>query len=338
MVFLFDKINKLKYNRLRFQEGAQNMIDYSKILKTRESTIYNQYVKDDIRIASLADVHISRLVGKKDIDNISDSLYELNPDYICMLGDLIDSPKYLLDDKKLKELEILLSNSASIAPTILVLGNHDIAIKESSKIVDITEKTDIWNQITRRENIHLLTDELYKDNRIVIGGYKQKLEAYINLYKKHIEDPQAFYEDFKARESLYKNLPQDLPKILITHSPETIIGLDIKDILSGYDLILTGHYHNGCVPAILDDIYPKNAGIITPEKKLFPRNARDIIKLNNGTIMIYNGGWTKIAESAPKILHKTNCMFYRQMDLTTLTSDEDFKETTVKNKLLLLKR
>ena len=54
--------------------------------------------------------------------------------------------------------------------------------------------------------------------------------------------------------------------------------------------------------------------------------------------MIYNGGWTKIAESAPKVLHKTNCMFYRQMDLTTLTSDEDFKETTVKNKLLLLKR
>ena len=82
MVFLFDKINKFKYNRLRFQEGAQNMIDYSKILKTRKSTIYNQFVKDDIRIASLVDVHISRLVGKKDIDNISDSLYELNPDYI----------------------------------------------------------------------------------------------------------------------------------------------------------------------------------------------------------------------------------------------------------------
>ena len=48
------------------------MIDYSKILKTRKSTIYNQFVKDDIRIASLVDVHISRLVGKKDIDNISD--------------------------------------------------------------------------------------------------------------------------------------------------------------------------------------------------------------------------------------------------------------------------
>ena len=314
------------------------MTDYSKVLKIRESSVYNQNAKEDIRIASLADVHISSLVGKKDIDNISDSLYELMPDYICMLGDIIDSPRYLSDDKKLKELEILLSNSASITPTLLVLGNHDFVIKESDKIVDITEKTDIWNQITRRENVHLLIDELYKDNKIVIGGYKQKLEAYINPYKKHTENSHAFYEDFKTKECLYKDLSHDLPKVLITHSPETIIGLDNQDILDGYDLILAGHYHNGCVPAILDDIYPKQRGIITPEKKLFPRNARGVVRLNNGTVMIYNGGWTKIAEAAPKVLHKTNCMFYRQMDLTTLTSDEDYKETTVKNKLLLLKR
>ena len=314
------------------------MINYSKILKIRESTIYNQNAAKDIRIVSLADVHISRLVGIKDIDNISESLYELRTDYICMLGDLIDSPKYLLDDKKLSEVETLLSNSTSIAPTILVLGNHDFAIKRPEKVVDITEETNIWDQLASRHNVHLLTDELYKDNRIVIGGYRQKIKAYINLYKKHIEDSHAFYEDFKTKESLYKGLPKDLPKVLIAHSPETILGLENQNLLNEYNLILTGHYHNGCVPAIIDDIYPRCAGIITPERKLFPESARDIIKLNGGTIMIYNGGRTKITEKAPKVLHSLNNMFYRQLELTILTPEEEFKERRVKNKKVLLKR
>ena len=111
-----------------------------------------------------------------------------------------------------------------------------------------------------------------------------------------------------------------------------------KGILNGYDLIITGHYHNGCIPAIIDNIFPKNAGLVTPQKRPFPKNARGIIKLNNGTVMIYNGGWIKIAESAPKILHNTDSMFYRQIDLTTLTQNEDYKKPKIENKKILLKR
>ena len=314
------------------------MTDYSKILKVRESSFYNKYVKEDIRIASLGDIHISRLTGTRDIFNILDSLYELDPDYICMLGDLIDSPTSLEDDKKLKELETLLSNSTTIAPTLLVLGNHDFVTNSANNIIDMTDETDIWKEVTARANVHLLNDELYTDNKIAIAGYKQKLEAYINLYKERREDSKAFFEDFRDKKILYKDLPKDLPKVLITHSPEAIIGLEDKEILNGYDLIITGHYHNGCVPAIIDNIFPQNAGLITPQKRLFPKNARGIIKLNNGAVMIYNGGWTKIAESAPKILHNTDSMFYRQIDLTQLTQNEDYKKPKIENKKRLLKR
>lgn len=314
------------------------MTDYSKILKVRESTFYNKYVKEDIRIASLGDIHISRLTGTRDIFNILDSLYELDPDYICMLGDLIDSPTSLEDDKKLKELETLLSNSTTIAPTFLVLGNHDFITNRANNIIDMTDETDIWKELTARANAHLLNDELYTDNNIAIAGYKQKLDAYMNLYNKRREDSKAFFEDFRDKKNLYEDLPKDLPKVLITHSPETIIGLEDKEILNGYDLIITGHYHNGCVPAIIDNIFPKNAGLITPQKRLFPKNARGIIKLNNGIVMIYNGGWTKIAESAPKILHRYDSMFYRQIDLTRLTSNEELKKEKVHDKKILLKR
>ena len=59
MFFLFDKINKFKYNRLRFQEGTQNMIDYSKILKTRLNEITLPY--QDKVFASSTKEHLDLL-------------------------------------------------------------------------------------------------------------------------------------------------------------------------------------------------------------------------------------------------------------------------------------
>ena len=39
----------------------------SDVLEIRESILYNKNVKDDIKIASVGDIHISKLVGEKDI-------------------------------------------------------------------------------------------------------------------------------------------------------------------------------------------------------------------------------------------------------------------------------
>ena len=50
------------------------MILPSDFLKTRYSIFYNEYVTSDIKIASVGDLHLSKLVGMKDIDRISRQL------------------------------------------------------------------------------------------------------------------------------------------------------------------------------------------------------------------------------------------------------------------------
>ena len=72
------------------------MILPSDFLKTRYSVFYNEYVNSDIKIASVGDLHLSKLVGMKDIDRISRQLEIEKPHYIYLLGDLLDSPLELL--------------------------------------------------------------------------------------------------------------------------------------------------------------------------------------------------------------------------------------------------
>ena len=309
----------------------------SDILKIRDSIIYNENAKKNIRIASIGDTHISDIVGKDDINHISEALYKVKPDYICMLGDLVDSPDELKKDKKVEELKTLIKNSSTIAPTMVILGAHDFIDESREGFPDVIDETTIWNEIDKIPNVHVLNDKTYSDNNIFIGGYRQKKDVYYNFYRERKEDPKSYYRDFKKKEELYKDLPNDVPKVLLTHSPAPINYPAVKKLLSGYNVIITGHYHNGCVPAMLDDIYPKHAGLITPRKRILPKHARGIIKLDTGTYLIYNGGWIKIQACSPKVLQPLDKLCNRQMDITTLTSDIEYKEEQIKNKRLVLK-
>lgn len=311
----------------------------SNILEIRESTFYNKNVNEDIKIVGIGDIHISKLVGEKDIKKIYNAVYDINPDYICILGDIVDSPKELTKEESINNLKLLIKLCSSIAPTMIILGSHDFFYEKPGVTFNSYDDTGIWATISKTPNVFLLNDKIFRDSRIIIGGYLQKVDSYIHPTDKHLENPNAYYNDFKNNPSLYKGLPKDLPKILLTHSPEPIRNDNVEDLLSIYDVILTGHYHNGCIPPFLNNIYPKNAGIITPRKKLFPKYARGVFKLKNGAYLVYSGGWVKLSSSAPIILHPFDMIYNRQMDVITLTSNEDFVKERIKtNKILLKKR
>lgn len=308
----------------------------SGVVKIRNSYIHNDKIKDEIKILSVGDIHISSLVDMDDIDKISSLIYQEEPNYICLLGDLVDTPLELEKNNKVKELITLVKNASSIAPTLIILGSHDFIDESVEEYPDIIDKTTIWNDIDKMTNSYILNDKIYEDKKIFIGGYRQKKEAYYNYNSK--EDSIAYYNDFSNYKELYKDIPIDKATILLTHSPEPIKDINVQNLIKDYDIILTGHYHNGCVPAIIDQIYPKNSGIITPRKKLLPKQARGIVKLDMGTYLIYNGGWVKIQECAPKILQPLDKLCHRQMEVTVLTPDEDVKDIEIKNKKKVLKR
>lgn len=304
----------------------------SNILDARESIIYNKNVKDNIKIACIGDIHISNLVKSEDIIHLIDFLIEENPDYICLVGDLVDSPKELTEGQSIAKVKLLLELCSTIAPTMIILGNHDFVYKDAIDDGYYFDCKGAWEKLCDIPNVNLLNDMLFTDDKIIFAGYRQKKDAYLSSFFNMKDDSCAFYDDFIKHEDLYKNLPKDKPKILLTHSPESLCDGRVKELLSVFDAKLTGHYHNGCVPPFLEKIYPKNAGIITPGKLPFPRTARGVKKLDDGSYLFLSGGWVKLSESAPRFFHQLDNLYTRQIDIIILSSDEKYLDGSFDNK------
>ena len=303
--------------------------DYIKITKT---TIYNQNVLENIKINALGDLHLSQNVSLKVTDNLKYQLDKENANYICLLGDLIDLPSYLYDEKNAYSLLIFIKSIASIAPVIIVLGSHDfIDIDFQNHYNDA-----FWEEVSSLNNVYLLNDSILKNKDVLFMGYFQKYSYWYPygeyVGKKEREDLEVQYQDLLQLKELYTDLPKNLPKIGLMHSAHFYKDERTVSLLKDYDMILCGHYHNGCIPAIWEDVYSGNKGIISPEKELCPELARGNIELNTGTKLLISGGITKIQYCAPKFLWPFNSFCYQQMDTIVLTGDECFIEEEITRK------
>lgn len=305
----------------------------SDYVKIRESTFYSDKVNRNLRIVTISDIHISSAVALESIDKLLKVIESNNPDYIFILGDIVDSPQELTYKKRLLELDVLMKNCGNLAPTFIIIGNHDYYYDRESNTMILS---DVWENYERFNNVHLLKDKIYTDDNLFIGGYMQKGDAYFQKGTNK-EDEFAFYTDLSQKDDLVSNLPEDKYRIFLTHSPEPIQYFLNKELLKDYNLIMAGHYHGGVVPSFLESIVPKNSGILTPRRMKFPMEARGIVKLDTGTYLIYNGGWTKIPNCAKDIMKPLDALFNRDLDVTTITNNYEYYDSLVKTKKLKLK-
>lgn len=301
----------------------------SNVLEIRYSKIYNKLVNEDIKIASLSDVHISDTISTKDIDFIIDTIEKEKPNYICTLGDIIDYPRILDNDINRLKCERLFIGLSKIAPVYVIFGNHDFINYDSKDKYQENYNEKFWNEIGGLNNIFIINDKKVILKDLIIGGYLEKR----NIYQDKEEN--AFYNDYSSIKELKIN-NNTKPKLLIMHSPEPFESKKNIDLVSDYDIILCGHYHNGCVPSFLNKIWiPKHGGVVTPSKKILPKNVRGVRKLSNNTVLIYNGGWTKIPNNTLDIFHKLDKICNRQIDITILTNSitKDIEIKTKKKKM-----
>ena len=66
------------------------------------------------------------------------------------------------------------------------------------------------------------------------------------------------------------------------------------------------------VPGILKSLFPKNKGLIAPNKTLFPEIAKGKIEVNQDNkkiTIIINGAITKLSSKSSKILSKLNIVY-----------------------------
>ena len=308
----------------------------SKFLKITNTTMYNDKVKSDIRITALGDLHLSEIVPTKVTDHLKYQLEKTQSQYHCLLGDLIDVPSDLQKNKIANQLLDFIKSSASMAPTIIVLGSHDFIDLDYQDHFDY----DFWQEVSVLENVYLLNNAIYQTNNLFFMGY---FPPYFYWYPcgNHVgqekrEDLEILYQDLLKRKNLFTTLPQDIPAICLMHSPEFYKDERIVSLLQDYDLILCGHYHNGMLPIFLDDLYSGNRGLISPKREKFPVLSRGMVTLSTGTKLMINSGITKIQYSASKKFRFFNLLCYEYMDTITLTGDSSIREPVLKRERVFI--
>ena len=62
-------------------------------IKIQTDIIHNNFVKNDIILMHIADIHFSMSMKISFLDRIKNEIIKNNPDYLLITGDLVDDPQ-----------------------------------------------------------------------------------------------------------------------------------------------------------------------------------------------------------------------------------------------------
>lgn len=283
--------------------------------KTTIHSIYNDRVKGVTRIVMISDIHISENTKEEVLDNIVRKISTYKPDYICIPGDLIDYAE-VIEDLRIKKMTLqFLNNLSSLCPVILSIGNHDFSAHGDKDWVCYYNK-DFFGEVGSINGLTLVDNDSFFDGKVFISGYSQPFDFYFN--SSH-EDTEVMKKDLEKLKNITSVKQYETPRICLIHSPLRLDESDINVYFKDYDLLMSGHMHEGIMPPILDEIIPGNRGLIAPSKFLFPKNARGIVKLENNYLVI-SGGIVKFSSSAPKICQIADCFFPMSINVIDLSN------------------
>ena len=266
---------------------------------------YKLYHKSFVgRISFFSDLHFSYNLTEEAMEKFLKHEEYVDPDYIVITGDLIDSLDMLEDITERRIFYLFLRRLSMIAPTYMSLGNHDFygkgnyTIKQYKK--DLLECSNIC--VLDNKNISL------SDMNITGLSMKEKACNEKNAYK--------------TRLMAYRNIlkvEQNKLNILLTHSPKFNLDPDVYELISGFDLILSGHLHNGIVPGYLSFI-PGSTGLVGPFHEIFPANSRNTYKKSNYKVITTGAIRTFHTMSGFEVLNK----FYPMQDVV-MDIDDNLK-------------
>ncbi len=280
----------------------------------KEEIFYTNKDVEDTKIALLSDIHYyypgydDRIFYK-----IIRTIKEQNPNYICIVGDILDDASV----DNLNALENFLKELSRIAPIVMVLGNHD-------------EKTGyMWNWKYRSNNqlktilkhvnnLHILNDSNWqdKDSNINFFGF--------NLSYHHFEEVDEEYKSFEEEvRELNFDMPTEPYNVVLFHSPINIYNFirnHPRHNLNKANLILSGHMHNGCLPSwiarFINKTFKSSRGLISPMKKPFPKYAQGRIYNEKVDGYVYEGV-TKLSHST-RMFHIFNGIYKMKVQFITI--------------------
>ena len=277
-------------------------------IKIQEDTIYNKYAYHDIKIIHIADIHFNINIKNKKLISLSKCINLEKPDYIIITGDTIDTGEITNNYEKIQELISFFKCITNNNKVIISLGNHDIYNGYQS----------FFEELNKINNLFVLDNKAYTDEFVYIGGLTLPKDYYYN--KNHDESVKIFIENIDKNSKLFNKLPSNKVKIALIHSPIKLTDSKVLAKLSSYDLILSGHTHDGMVPDFLKPLFKNNTGIISPYKKLFPKIARGkIVNKDKNITIIITGGVTKLSLKSAKSLSKLSFVYNTSVNRIIIT-------------------
>lgn len=281
----------------------------------KDYVVYNNKV-NNILIGVFSDLHYGERFDEGIFDKILKRFRDKKFDYICVPGDILDATNVLdCEDSKEKLLEFF-KELGKIAPTVVALGNHDyVRIVKKKRFYDNTNFWDYEVKNLKKDNVYLLDNDVYEDGNVRFIGCTLPMIYYYNSFNRSLE--KVLIKTFKEN---IEDIKDNKLNILLCHSPVDILSNNsIKEIklLRKIDMVISGHMHNGMVPRVLDDVFPKNRGIISPNRFLYPDNARGIKDVNvedRIVTLLISGGITKIHGSASWKVRVFSCFYSPQIE------------------------
>lgn len=194
-------------------------------------------IKKNIEISLITDIHYSNNDFNEINNKIIKELSILKPNYIVLGGDYYSGFGQFNFKNKNKPLKDLLKEISKIAPVILSLGNHDLSIKDDKELRKEFKKL-------KNKNIYPLDNDSIEFKDIKFSGFFASRNSYA-VSKISDKKVKIIIEDFKNSNL---SISKDKYNVLINHLPDTIFDRRVRDNLKEiykYDLILSGHAHNG---------------------------------------------------------------------------------------------
>ena len=210
---------------------------------------------DGCRVVVLSDLHSAQF--GRDNETLLETVAEQSPEYIFLVGDLLDQYRPLPEGYAAS----IAAGLSAIAPTYYVTGNHEWALGD----VPALKKALTENGVTVLSN-QAVTLERFGDT-IVLAG---------------IDDPNG-YADQKTPEELaeeVKAAAEDPFWILLAHRNDHFLR---QYSLLGADLVISGHGHGGMIRLPFTD------GLISTDRTLFPSYTAGFYTENNSTAFISRG-------------------------------------------------
>lgn len=269
---------------------------------------YNEKLKNNINILHLSDIHYLGSRDNKLLDDLYKKIKNYKLDYIIITGDIIDCRKSIIKDENKKELKDFFEKISKISKVIISYGNHDMYREVKRKFINEFDSL-FWKKMSSIKNITILNNNSYEDKNIYVYGYTASIEYYYPKERKEI-----MLKEITSLE-INKNLKNKY-NICLIHSPFFLDNKDINDKLNGFDLILSGHMHNGLMPPILDEIVENNKGIISRDFDIFPNMTRGYVNKEN--IKIISSGINKLHSHKLFFLNPFNIFFPRGFNIISI--------------------